>query len=353
MPHAMHEIDALIGDAIAERIFPGAVVLIAQHGVIRHHAAYGTTMYADPGSRPVKAHDLFDIASLTKVVTATAALRLADERLLDLAAPLRRYLPGLRAGAVTVRQVLTHSSGLALRLSLLRERGPAGIRAAVYGAEPQHAPGSVVAYTNINSLLLGELVASVAGMPLDAAISELVLAPLGMTETGFRPAVALRDRIAPTEIDTWRGLVHGVVHDESAYALGGVAGHAGLFSTAADLERLLRLWLQGGAWAGRQLLREATVAAALRDYTAGLLSVSGAPVRSGLGWMLDRANFMGAAPAGSFGHTGFTGPALVGVPACSLALVMLSNRTYPQRTPPPYRHHAVTAAVLAVALEHR
>ncbi len=347
----MHEIDALIGDAIAERIFPGAVVLIARHGAIRHHAAYGTTMYADPGSRPLTGSDLFDIASLTKVFTATAALRLYDERLLELDAPLSRYLPGLRAAAVTVRQVLTHSSGLELRLSVLRERGPAGIRAAVYAAAPRYAPGSVVAYTNINSLLLGELVASVAGLPLGAAIGELVLAPLGMAETCFRPSAALRERIPPTEVDTWRGLVHGVVHDESAYVLGGVAGHAGLFSTAADLERLLRLWLQGGAWAGRQLLREATVAAALRDYTAGLPAASGMPVRSGLGWMLDRANFMGAAPAGSFGHTGFTGPALVGVPARGLALVILSNRTYPQRTPPPYRHHAVTAAVLAAALE--
>lgn len=346
-------IASLVEGAIGERIFPGAVVLAARAGRVVHHAAYGTTMYADPGTRPVAPDDLFDIASLTKVFTATAALVLYDAGLLDLDAEARRYLPGLAAAGVTVRHLLTHCSGLDLRLSALRDGGAAGVRAAVWAAAPAHPPGRRVAYTNINSLLLGEIVAALAGAPLDRALRELVLGPLGMEETGFRPPAALRPRIPPTEWDeAWRGgLVHGVVHDESAFALGGVAGHAGLFSTAAELERFARMWLQGGAWGGRQLLREATVAAALRDYTAGLETATGAPLHSGLGWMLDRPNFMGAAPAGSFGHTGFTGPALVCVPARELALVMLSNRTYPRRTPPPYRHHAVTAAVLRALLE--
>lgn len=305
-------------------------------------------MYADPGSRPVGPDDIFDVASLTKVFTATAALALVDAGQLALDAEVGRYLPGLAARGVTVRHLLTHSSGLDLRLSTLRAGGAAGVRAAVWAAEPLRPPGSFVAYTNINSLLLGEIVAALSGLPLDSALAALVLEPLGMAATGFRPPAALRPRIPPTEWDeAWRGgLVHGVVHDESAYALGGVAGHAGLFSSAADLERFARMWLQGGAWGGRQLLREATVAAALRDYTAGLATATGLPLRGGLGWMLDRPNFMGAAPAGSFGHTGFTGPALVCVPARDLALVTLSNRTYPRRTPPPYRHHAVTAALV-------
>ncbi len=344
-------IDSLIDRAIAGQVFPGAVVLVAREGVPLHYAAYGATMYADPGSRPLTPTDIFDIASLTKVFTASAALALHDAGLLDLEAPVRRYLPRLRAERVQVRHLLTHTSGLDVRLSVLRALGPAGIRATVYGATPLRPPGSAVAYTNINSFLLGEVVSTLAGMPLDAAIRTLILEPLGMAETGYCPSPALRARIPPTEIEPeWRGLVHGVVHDESAYALGGVAGHAGLFSTARDLERLLRMWLQGGAWEGRQVLREATVAAALRDYTAALPALSGAPARTGLGWMLDRANFMGAAPTGSFGHTGFTGPAMVGVPAQGLALVMLSNRTFPRRTPPPYRHHAVMAAVLEAAL---
>lgn len=338
--------------AIAARIFPGCVLIVARPGQPPLHVACGTTMYADAGSRPVAPSDSFDIASLTKVFTATAALVLHDAGLLELDAEARRYLPGLGARDVTLRHLLTHSSGLDLRLSTLREGGAEGIRAAVQAAEPLRAPGTFVAYTNINSLLLGWIVAAVAGAPLDIAMDELLLAPLGLAETGYTPTAELRARVVPTEWDEeWRGgLVHGTVHDESAAALGGVAGHAGLFSTAVDLERLLRMWLQGGAWGGRQILREATVTAALRDHTAGLPTLSGVPARTGLGWMLDRANFMGQAPAGSFGHTGFTGPAMIGVPACGLALVLLSNRTYPRRTPPPYRHHAVTAAVLNALL---
>lgn len=344
--------ESLIAPAIDERIFPGAVVLAVRDGRVLHHAAYGTTMYGDPGSRPVRRDDRFDIASLTKVVTATAALALHDAGALELEAEAARYLPGLAARGVTVRHLLTHSSGLELRLSALRDRGAAGLRAAVWATRPTRAPGRLVSYTNINSLLLGEIVAALAGAPLDRAIDELVLRPLGMADTGYRPPASLRPRIVPTEWDAeWRGgLVHGVVHDESAHALGGVAGHAGLFSTAVDLLRLMLMWLQGGAWGGRQLLREATVAAALRDYTGELASPTGHAVRSGLGWMLDRANFMGAAPADSFGHTGFTGPALVGVPARGSALVVLSNRTYPRRTPPPYRHHAVTARLVEAVL---
>lgn len=345
----------LIERAIAARIFPGAVVLAMQGTTVLHHAAYGSTMYADAGSRPVDRTTIYDIASLTKVFTATAALILADARVIAIDKPVAYYLPETRAAGVTLRHLLTHTSGLDLRLSVLREGGSTAIRTAVAAAQPRHPPGSVVAYTNINSLLLGDVVATAFGAPLDAAIDALLCAPLGLTATQFNPPAALHERIAPTEWDhAWRGgLVHGTVHDESAAALGGIAGHAGLFSTAADLARLLQLWLSGGSWGGRQIVREATVAEALRDQTAHLPTASGSPLHSGLGWMLDRANVMGAAPRGSFGHTGFTGPALIGVPAAAMLLVLLSNRVYPQRTPPPYAHHAVTAAVLGALLaEH-
>ncbi|MFV9506684.1 MAG: serine hydrolase domain-containing protein [Oscillochloridaceae bacterium umkhey_bin13] len=352
MPFA-DQIAAQVADAIATRILPGAVVLADHGGRLVHWAAYGTTMYADPGSRPLLRDDIFDLASLTKVVTATAALVLCDGGALRLDDELVALLPGVRATGIRVRHLLTHSSGLDLRLSALKTAGAAGLRAAVWAAAPIHPPGTVVAYTNINSLLLGEVIAQAASLPLATALQTLVLQPLGMHETGFCPATSLQPRIVPTEWDpSWRGgLVHGVVHDESAYALGGVAGHAGLFGTATDLRCLLRLWLQGGTWAGRQILREETVAEALRDQTVGLMGLVGAPQRGGLGWMLDRPYLMGAAPPGSFGHTGFTGSAIIGVPAHDLALVVLSNRTYPQRTPPPYRHHATTAAILGALLE--
>lgn len=347
------QLAAYVAVAIEARIFPGAVILADQGGRISHWAAYGTTMYADPGSRPLGRNDIFDLASLTKIVTATAALVLCDAGVLRLDDELPTLLPGVRASGVRVRHLLTHSSGLDLRLSTLKTSGAAGVRTAVWQTSPSHPPGTVVTYTNINSLLLGEVIAQAASLPLERALQTLVLQPLEMHETGFCPPDRLRSRIVPTEWDDdWRGgLVHGVVHDESAYALGGIAGHAGLFGPATDLRNLLRCWLEGGAWAGRQLLREATVVEALCNQTVGLPGIHGVSQPTGFGWMLDRPYLMGVAPTGSFGHTGFTGPAIIGVPAHDLALVILSNRTYPKRTPPPYRHHAVIAAIVERLLQ--
>jgi CubicO group peptidase (beta-lactamase class C family) len=365
------DIDIIVQDAIERRIFPGAVVLVARDGVIRHFAAYGSTMYEAPGSRPVARDTIYDIASLTKMFTATAALRLLDAGRLDIHAPVAAYLPELRAPGIAVIHLLTHTSGLDIRLSSLREAGRAGVLAAVYAAAPMRPPGAAVAYTNVNSLLLGEIVERLCGEPLDQALHTLVIEPLGLRDTRFCPPAALRPRIAPTEIDEgWRGgLVHGSVHDESAHALGGVAGHAGLFSTAADLYIFCRMWFDGesvvssplsviadGARAATDngqrttdnghigLLRRETISLACSNQTAQ------ASAACGLGWMIDRPNFMGRVPAGTFGHTGFTGPALVLVPQEQLIVVVLSNRVYPRRRPPPYEHHAVTAAIVNAAL---
>lgn len=355
-------IDTIVHTAIEKRIFPGAIVLVAQHGTIQHYSAYGTTMYTDPGSQAVTPTTRYDIASLTKVFTATAALQLLDAGHIALDAPAATYLPGLRASGVTIRHLLTHTSGLALQLSTLRDSGAAALRAAVYATEPARTPGTHIAYTNINSLLLGDIVAQVYGQPLDQALRALLLEPLGLHDTCFCPAPALRPQIAPTEWDhAWRGgLVQGSVHDESAHALGGVAGHAGLFSTALDLWRFTQMWLDQGIGAGRRLLQAETVACATRNQTSELERVTSTPItittsegfvpHCGLGWMIERPNFMGAAPTATYGHTGFTGPALVIVPQQHLTLVLLSNRTYPHRTPPA--HHAVTAAILAAALAH-
>jgi CubicO group peptidase (beta-lactamase class C family) len=377
MPLA-RDIDIIVQDAIERRIFPGVVVLVARDGDIRHFAAYGSTMYEAPGSRPVARDTIYDIASLTKMFTATAALRLIDAGQLDIHAPVAAYLPELRAPGIAVIHLLTHTSGLDIRLSSLREAGRAGVLAAVYAAAPIRPPGAAVAYTNVNSLLLGEIVERLRGETLDQALRALVIEPLGLRDTRFCPPAALRPRIAPTEIDqSWRGgLVHGSVHDESAHALGGVAGHAGLFSTAADLYTFCRMWFDDGRQmtdkaVGRQadkeitdadcsplhplthspphprtpsLLRRETISLACSNHTTQ------ASAACGLGWMIDRPNFMGRAPAGTFGHTGFTGPALVLVPQTRLIVVVLSNRVYPRRRPPPFEHHAVTAAIVTAAL---
>ena len=339
-------IDAIIASAIDRRIFPGAVVLVARDAEILHVAAYGTMTYDPPGNNPVTPATIYDIASLTKMFTATVALRLYDKGKIDLAAPVQAYLPHVRARNVTVWHLLTHTSGLDLRLSTLRHAGREGLLAAVYDTLPALSPGSSVAYTNINSFLLGEIVAAVYGQPLDRAIDELVCRPLKLQHTGFRPDSALIARIAPTEFDgEWRRcLVHGVVHDESAYALGGVAGHAGLFSTARDLWTFCHAWLPAGSdHHPASLLNPTTLTMAITNQTPGLTQACG------LGWMIDRPNFMGLAPRGSYGHTGFTGPALVIVPRDRLIIIVLSNRVHPQRSAP--RHHAVTAAIVTAALD--
>jgi CubicO group peptidase (beta-lactamase class C family) len=360
------QIDTIVNHAIERRIFPSAVVLVAQPGQLLHIGAYGSTMYDADGSRPATRDTIYDVASLTKVFTATAALQLVERGLLDLHAPVAAYLPELHAIDVGVIHLLTHTSGLDIRLSALREAGREGVLAAVYAAMPVHPPGTVVAYTNVNSLLLGAIVERLRGQPLDDALRSQVIGPLGLRDTGFRPPAELLARIAPTEIDQeWRGgLVHGSVHDESAHALGGVAGHAGLFSTAEDLYLFCQAWLlqDDRRWTMddrssqtsdrlssivyRPLLEARTIALATTNHTAGLAAACG------LGWMLDRPNFMGRAPEGSFGHTGFTGPALVVVPRERLIVVVLSNRVYPRRRPPPYVHHAVTAAIVDAALDN-
>lgn len=353
-------IDTIAAEAIERRIFPGAVVLIAREDAILHQAAYGNTMYDAPGSRPVALDTIYDIASLTKMFTATAALQLIDAGILGLHAPVAEYLPDFRATEVAVIHLLTHTSGLDLRLSTLCRAGSESVMAAVYAARPARTPGSAVAYTNINSLLLGKIVERICDKSLDQALNELVIGPLELRDTLFRPPAALLPRIAPTEIDTaWRGgLVHGHVHDESAYTLGGAEGHAGLFSTAADLHMFCWMWLNKGRITKteqrrlnsepirptqhpRQLLREKTIALACTNYTTN------AGMACGLGWMLDRPNFMGGAPPGAFGHTGFTGPAIVVVPHYRLIVVVLSNRVYPQRQAPT--HHAITAAIVSAA----
>jgi serine-type D-Ala-D-Ala carboxypeptidase len=356
------QIDSIVNDAVARRVFPGAVVLIARGGRVAHFAACGATTYDHLTTQAVSRDTIYDVASLTKVFTATAALRLHDAGALDLHASVATYLPEFRAATITVWQLLTHTSGLDIRLSALRRAGRESLLSAVYAASPLHPPGSRVAYTNVNSLLLGDIVARLYGAPLDIALRELVIEPLQLRDTQFRPDPALLARIAPTEIDLeWRGgLIHGSVHDESTHTLGGVAGHAGLFSTAEDLYVFCQAWLSPdhgrsmtdairGTTRHRQLpsvnrplLKKETLALATTNHTPHL------NVACGLGWMLDRPNFMAGAPAGTFGHTGFTGPAIVVAPQQASIVVVLSNRVHPLRGQP--NHHQVTAEIVRAAL---
>jgi CubicO group peptidase (beta-lactamase class C family) len=333
---SLSAIDSLVEEAIDKRVWPGAVVLASKAGQLLHAAAYGSTMYADPGSQAVQLDTIYDIASLTKVFSATALLQLIEEGMVQLDAPVARYLAGFRESSVTVRHLLTHTSGLDLRLSALRSHERAKILELIYQAPLKVPAGSDVAYTNINSLLVGEIVAQLRQLPLEQAIQEYILDPLGLRETMFNPSAAWHARIAPSEIDeAWRGgLVHGKVHDESCYALGGVAGHAGLFSTAYDLLRFCEAWLAYQP----PLISEGLARDAVTNQTPNLR------LACGYGWMLDRVSFMGQHAASGFGHTGFTGPAIIALQDYNCCVVVLCNRTYPRRA--AALHHGYIAQIV-------
>jgi CubicO group peptidase (beta-lactamase class C family) len=359
----------LIDEAVAGGVIPGAVLAAGigtAEPVISHVAGYAQ---ADSQARRAMTDDtIFDLASLTKVVaTLPCVLRLVAAGQLGLDHPAARYLPGFAGAgkdAVTVRQLLTHTSGLPAHREYYEYlHDPAQVRAAAL-AEPLEAePGRRVCYSDIGFITLGELCAAVAGDSLDRLAAELVCAPLGMTDTGYLPDAGLAGRIASTELIAGVATT-GVVHDENAAALGGVAGHAGLFGTAADLAGYAAAWAAGGPGLEAALgVPDWLRADALRCQTEGLPGVprpgETAPVadRRGLGWGLrgDRWDNMGDGwPVSGAGHTGFTGTSLSIDPASGLWAVLLTNAVHFGRGP---RHsvvglrkqvHAAVAAALHV-----
>lgn len=329
----------ILADGIAQRLFPGAVVAVAQASDT-HVVSHGRFSY-DEKSPLVTSDTCYDLASLTKIVTATAVLRLCGMRALTLDTPVVALLPRSAARDVTIRHLLTHTSGLDVRLSTLAQAGADHLWHAVLACAPQHAPGSRVAYANVNTLLLGRILEQLCYQPLTTVLTQHVLAPAGMHRTRFNPDLAHAHTIPPTEETPERGIVQGVVHDESTAALGGVAGHAGLFGDVGDLLAFGRAWLDTLDGQGPWQISAELAQAALHNYSpAGQLGC-------GLGWMLARDNFM--APAvlhDTAAHTGFTGPVIAIVPRHAMTWVILSNRTWPQRTVPP-QHHAVTKRVSA------
>jgi CubicO group peptidase (beta-lactamase class C family) len=345
----------LIDQAVGAGVVPGAVLAAGVHTaepVLLHVA--GDAQRDATANRPMTAGTVFDLASLTKVVaTLPALLYLVGRGEIGLDRPASRYLPafaGPGKRAVTVRQLLLHISGLpAERRYYLHLRDAAEIRTAAL-AEPLVAePGTVFCYSDVGFIALGELAAAVAGCGLDELVQDVVCTPLGLTSTRYRPPAGWADRIAATEIvggtgagggsgeaggsaeaggssrsgETGRAKV-GVVHDENAEAMGGVAGHAGLFGTAADLARY------AAAWAGDGSPMEGLRAEALRCQTEGLGG------RRGLGWGLrgDKYDNMGDGwPAAGAGHTGFTGTSLSVDPRSGLWAVLLTNAVHFGRGP--------------------
>jgi beta-glucosidase-like glycosyl hydrolase/CubicO group peptidase (beta-lactamase class C family) len=325
------EVDRAIERAVAERAFPGAVLAVGKDGALVRLAAFGRLSY-EPGAGEAAPDTIYDLASLTKVVCATtAAMILVDEGRLDLAKPVSSFLPGFRGGAkdkVTVRHLLTHSSGLDWWAPLYRDlKGQAEFVARIQGMDLVYEPGTKSLYSDLGLILLGEILERVAGEGLEPFIRTRLLVPLGMRETCYRPGLELVPRIAPTEQDAWRGrLLRGEVHDENAYALGGVASHAGLFGTASDLARFAQMLLNGGVYDHRRIVSRQTLEAFTRR--AGVPGSSRA-----LGWDTPSEGSSAGTllSSRSFGHTGFTGTSLWIDPERKLFVILLTNRVHPTR----------------------
>jgi CubicO group peptidase (beta-lactamase class C family) len=334
-------VTAILHDGVQQQIFPGAVLAAASPRQYLTVTA-GTYRYTDVTA--VTAECIYDLASLTKIVTTTAALALCSRGWLSLDAAVTQFLPQSNAKGVTIRHLLTHTSALDIRLSTAALAGASALWQAVLACTPSSAPGSLVAYANVNTLILGRILEVITYQSLAQLVTQYVLQPATMHETWFNPSATLLARIPPSEIDSVRGEVWGTVHDESTAVLGGMAGHAGLFGTAGDMVRFGQGWLATLAGKGPWGIDVALAQQALQNQSpVGQLGV-------GLGWMLARDNFMPAAVHDSMAaHTGFTGPVVAIVPQRQLVWALLSNRTWPQRTPP--RHHAITRLVGEVLLD--
>jgi CubicO group peptidase (beta-lactamase class C family) len=322
-------------------LYPGAVVLAAHDGKVVVHEAMGHAVkYADasgitlPADQqvPMRPDTIFDMASISKLFTSIVVMQQVEAGRIDLDAPVASYLPSFATNgkeSITVRQLLTHTSGLPSWMRLWSYPDRESRIRAVLEVAPKAPPQTLYEYSDLNLITLGVLVEKVSGKPLDVLVREGITEPLGMEDTGYNPPADKLDRIAATEYQTDppRGMVRGSVHDENAWSLGGVAGHAGVFSTANDLAILAQTILNGGTYQRQRVLRRESVAQMLTNFNEAFPGHS-----HGLGFDLDQRFYMGAlsSPA-TAGHTGFTGTSIVIDPLSRSFVILLTNRVHPRR----------------------
>jgi len=328
----------VIEKAIADKAFPGATLAVGYRGNVSVHA-FGKLSY-DAKAAAVNPNTIYDIASLTKVVvTTTLAEKLAEGDFsvpLDLDAPVARYLPEWASGPnpewrrkVTVRHLLTHTSGLPAFKEYWRTlKGKQDTLGRIFAEPLEYEPGTKEVYSDLGIILMAEIIERLTGRTLDDLAKSYVFSPLGMKDTMFRPPKKLWPQIAPTEIDDQlrHRLVQGEVHDENAFTIGGVSGHAGLFSTVPDLAAFCQMLLNGGVYAHQRIVRRATMA----QFTTPQQLSGGTRT---LGWAVPTEGGSSGHyfSAHSFGHTGFTGTSIWIDPDRQLFVVLLTNRVHPTR----------------------
>jgi len=320
--------------AIRDRRAPGAVILIGHAGRVVYRQAFGDRALV-PRRLPMRADTIFDVASLTKViVTATAVMQLVEQGKLRLEDPVTAYWPEFGSNGkseITIRELMTHYSGLPPDLQLEPPWSGYGVAMKmIEQVSPIAPPGTRFIYSDINYETLAELVRRLSGQPLNAYAAEHIFRPLGMNDSRFLPPVTLRSRIAPTQYEsgTTGPMLWGVVHDRTARYMGGVAGHAGLFSTADDLAVFTQMLLNGGEYRGARILGRASV-----DKMTTPETPPGKMAVRGLGWDIDSpfsSNRGELFPVGSYGHTGFTGTSIWIDPFSETYVIILTNAVHPR-----------------------
>lgn len=344
-------VDRVVLSGISAGGYPGAAVVVGRGGYSVIKRGYGHLDWT--GSSPnADEHSIYDLASLTKVVGTTAAIMvLYDDGKVDLDAPVARYVPEFSGGAkdrVTVRHLLLHRSGLPAGRDLWRlTSSPAEARRAVIETPLYNSPGAAYEYSDLGADLLGFVAEAASGERLDAFLARRVFGPLGMNDTEFRPPASLRGRVAPTEVAPPRGYpLRGEVHDENAFALGGVAGHAGLFSSAADLSIFAQTLLNGGTYNGVRVFADSTVRQFTRreagSRALGWDTCTGGSTSGSCGSLMGET---------AFGHTGFTGTSMWMDPDRGMFVVLLTNRVHQARARRPAKVIADVRADLADAAE--
>jgi CubicO group peptidase (beta-lactamase class C family) len=351
-PQRLEIIDRVVREGIRAGGFPGAAVVVGRRGAVVWQKGFGTQGWSSASPSVSTDGTIYDLASLTKVVaTTTAAMILYDEGRLPLDAKVANYLPGFEGrwkDEVTVRHLLTHRGGLPAGRDLWRIAANSDeARRAVVETPLAYRPGQGFVYSDLGADLLGMVVETVAGVSLDLFLQQRVFRPLGMYDTGFLPADSVRDRVAPTEVSPPRGYpLRGQVHDENAYALGGVAGHAGLFGTADDLAVFAQMMLNGGIYDGMRIVSDSTVRLfTQRAAGSRALGWEMAEGRHGAGEYLSPT---------AYGHVGFTGTSLWIDPQRDMFVILLTNRVHAARARRPatviadVRSDLADAAALAV-----
>jgi CubicO group peptidase (beta-lactamase class C family) len=363
MQAPLDAIDAQIQTAIQNKVMPGAVVLIARRGVIVKEQAYGyAAEYLDdkftpmPHPVPMRTDTIFDLASVSKLFTSTAIMQLYDQGKIRLDDPVAKYIPEFAANGkeqVTIRQLLTHTSGFEPWIPLYKMDSTRDERLQEVFKQPlEYPPGTHYVYSDLNLITLGALVERLSGERLDTYVHDHITAPLGMNDTMYNPPASLKWRIAATEYQPWtnRGLVWGQVHDENAWSLDGVAGHAGVFSTARDLAVFAQMILDGGVYKGKRILSKEAVKLMNENQLPQFPGDD-----HGLGWELNQGWYMDAlGDANTLGHTGFTGTSIVVSPDNDTICIVLTNRVHPTRntvSTNPVRRMVARQAALAIPVD--